>query len=431
MDTNLAQLLAIEADVRAGRLAEAAAALSTLTAATPRDPRVHVVAAMLARATGDARAEAGALANAAALAPRAPAIQIEWAQSLSRDGRHADAVAAAERAVALAPQHLPGLRIAIAIASAAGDDAAALRHLQRAQALAPEDASIALALGVALGKQSRYAEAHPHLERAAVGHPDDAYTLVWLGTCLLGIGRRDEALLPLLRADVLLPGNETVAFYLALARGETPPAQPNALTQGLFDDYAGRFDQVLVSQLDYRVPDRVAAILRARPAGRAIALLDLGCGTGLLGACLGRIDGAFVGVDLSPKMLEQAGRHGVYTELRESDLRAELARTPAATFDGVTANDVFIYVGDIAGVIAEAYRVLRPGGVLIFSCETAEESEGALVLRPSRRYAHSMRSVERMCAAAGFESCTLEPIELRLDANVPVAGFIAVAAKAA
>ena len=37
----------------------------------------------------------------------------------------------------------------------------------------------------------------------------------------------------------------------------------------------------------------------------------------------------------------------------------------------------FIYVGDISAVIPAAFTVLRHGGALIFSCETADEAEGA------------------------------------------------------
>ena len=88
-----------------------------------------------------------------------------------------------------------------------------------------------------------------------------------------------------------------------------------------------------------------------------------------------------------------------------------------------------IYVGDISAVVPAACNAIRKGGALIFSCETADESEGALVLRSSKRYAHSRSSVERLCREAGFARCVVEPIDLRLDGNIPIAGFIAVAEK--
>ena len=312
------------------------------------------------------------------------------------------------RRSSLSPQDLKTLEIAIAIANAAGDEATALRHLQSAHALRPSDPAISVALGVALGKQARYAEAEGHWRHALAANPDDPFTLAWLGMCLIGLARKDEARAVLEHADAQLPGNPTLQFYLALARGETPRTQPGALTQGLFDDYAGRFDVELVGRLRYRVPRRVAEIVLGRATGRNISVLDLGCGTGLLGAYLGRISGPFVGVDLSGKMIEQARRHGIYTELRQADLQEELLRTAPESFDYVTANDVFIYVGDISAVIPAAFNAIRSGGALIFSCETADESEGALVLRASKRYAHSRSSVERLCREAGFTRCAVE-----------------------
>ncbi len=429
-EANLARFRAIEADIQAGRLQEAAAALNALGAAAPRDPRVYLTGAMLARAAGNPQYEIVSLQRALELAPQLTRVHVALAKALAREGRHAEAVAAADRAVELSPDDLPTLEIAVAIARAAGDDATSLRHLHRARTLHPADRRIGLALAAELTKQGRYAEAEDPWRSALAGDPDDAFALMWLGVCLVELDRKAEARAVLEQAEGQLPGNPTLQFYLAIARGETPRTQPGWMAQAIFDEVAGRFDVSLVGQLKYRVPRRVAEILLARDAGRNLSVLDLGCGTGLLGVYLGRVAGPFVGVDLSARMIEEAGRHGIYTELRQGDLQEELRRTAPDTYDCVTANDVFVYVGDVSTVIPAAYRILRKGGVLIFSCELAEESEGALVLRPSRRYAHSRRSIEELCRDAGFARCVVEPFDLRLEANVPVAGFIAVAEKA-
>jgi predicted TPR repeat methyltransferase len=200
--------------------------------------------------------------------------------------------------------------------------------------------------------------------------------------------------------------------------------------QELFDKYAPRFDAELVGALKYRVPRRVAEFIRQRSPSLDVSILDLGCGTGLLGVYLGGVAGAFIGVDLSARMIEQAARHRVYTELRQTDLLDELRAAPAGTYDYVTANDVFIYVGDVSEVIPAAFKAIRPGGALIFSCETAQEAEGALVIRPSKRYAHSVSSIQAFCRDAGFESCAIETIDLRYERGAPIAGFIVIAAKA-
>jgi predicted TPR repeat methyltransferase len=215
----------------------------------------------------------------------------------------------------------------------------------------------------------------------------------------------------------------------AATRGETPRTQPKEIMQELFDKYAPRFDAELVGALKYRVPRRVADFIRQRSPSLDVSILDLGCGTGLLGVYLGPIVRAFVGVDLSAKMIERAAPHRIYTDLRQTDALDELRATPAGTYDYVTANDVFIYVGDVSEVIPAAFKAIRPGGALIFSCETAQDAEGALVIRPSKRYAHSVSSIQVFCRDAGFESCAIETIDLRFERKVPIPGFIAIASK--
>ncbi|MDR3389804.1 MAG: methyltransferase domain-containing protein [Rudaea sp.] len=430
IDSNLVGIQAIEADICAGKFAEAAAAINAMIVASPSDPRIYLSAAMLARAARNPKQEIISLQYAVAAAPQWPPAHGELAKALSREGHHGNAVALANRAVELAPQEMATIEVAVAVANAAGDFATAQRHLQSALALRPSDSSIRKALGICLERQGRFGEAEPHWRAMLEQNPDDASALGWLGLCLIGLDRKSEACVVLQRAVTLWPEHPSLPFHLAVARGETPSTQPREMIQQLFDGYAGRFDQHLVQQLKYDVPKRVAKIIRERHPGLDVSVLDLGCGTGLLGANLGRIGRAFVGVDVSPRMIEHAARHNVYTELRETDLLDELRRTTADSFDCVTANDVFIYVGDLSEVIPSAFKVLRSGGALIFSCETADESEGALVLRPSKRYAHSRSSVEALCQRAGFGNCDIAPIELRFDlGNVPIVGFMVVAQK--
>ena len=218
-------------------------------------------------------------------------------------------------------------------------------------------------------------------------------------------------------------------FREAVARGETPRTQPATLVAELFDGLAERFEKHLVGRLQYRVPHRVADIVLDRYPQRKLDLLDLGCGTGLLGLCLGRLDGELVGVDLSARMLDQAAPLDIYDTLRNGDVLAELQNTPIHRYDCIAACDVFIYIGDLSDLVPAAFRALRPGGVLIFSCEEADATEGVLRLRASGRYAHSRESIVRLCRDAGFADCRFENIVLRLEADSPIAGYIAIAEK--
>ncbi|WP_026912635.1 methyltransferase domain-containing protein [Patulibacter minatonensis] len=91
-------------------------------------------------------------------------------------------------------------------------------------------------------------------------------------------------------------------------------------------------------------------------------LLDVGCGGGLLAP---HVTGYHhVGVDLSDAGLAVAADHGV------DAVRADAADLPFddASFDVVVAGEILEHVSDLDGTVAEALRVLRPGGT--FVCDT-------------------------------------------------------------
>jgi ubiquinone/menaquinone biosynthesis C-methylase UbiE len=105
---------------------------------------------------------------------------------------------------------------------------------------------------------------------------------------------------------------------------------------------------------------------RARPAPGA-AILDVGCGTGVLARRLARANGGrVVGLDVTPAMLDvaraAASRDGLAVEWREG--AAERLPFADAEFDLVTCQFALMFFADRAAALAEMRRVLRPGGRL-------------------------------------------------------------------
>jgi 2-polyprenyl-6-hydroxyphenyl methylase/3-demethylubiquinone-9 3-methyltransferase len=90
-------------------------------------------------------------------------------------------------------------------------------------------------------------------------------------------------------------------------------------------------------------------------------LLDLACGGGLLAPHVAAKGHRHVGVDLSESALPQARAHGVLP------VRGDVLRLPFAdaVADVVVAGEVLEHVADLAAAVAEACRVLRPGGTLV------------------------------------------------------------------
>jgi len=128
----------------------------------------------------------------------------------------------------------------------------------------------------------------------------------------------------------------------AFGEGEKPVRAPDDYVVEYFDWYAHHFDEHLTERLKYVGPQVTAETLSAvRPRGFG-RVLDLGCGTGLVGVLLRVHADRLVGLDLSPEILELARERGVYDDLIEGEIVAELSGMPDNNFDAVVATDVLI-----------------------------------------------------------------------------------------
>ena len=95
--------------------------------------------------------------------------------------------------------------------------------------------------------------------------------------------------------------------------------------------------------------------------------LDLGCGDGLLTDIILRHGGArhLVGIDPDPLEIDAARKFSFYDRLHTAPGSA--IPEPDGIFDFVLSNSVLEHVPDLEATITEAARVLRPGGVMLFT----------------------------------------------------------------
>ena len=121
-------------------------------------------------------------------------------------------------------------------------------------------------------------------------------------------------------------------------------------------------------QLRKLVPGRFAYLDEVVPDWRGLDVLDLGCGGGFMAEPLARRGAAVVGVDPCPQAVAAAARHARATRLAIDYRVGRGESLPLATHsvDVVVCVDVLEHVDDLARVLAEMRRVLRPGGLLMF-----------------------------------------------------------------
>lgn len=118
--------------------------------------------------------------------------------------------------------------------------------------------------------------------------------------------------------------------------------------------------------------DAITRLARDHFDGRAISVLDAGCGTGRLGIELANRGHRVVGVDLDPDMIDRAGRKRPDIEWHAADL---------ASFDSDVRFDVIVMAGNIplfcepgaqSRIVGNLARLLASGGLLV--CGWSQEN---------------------------------------------------------
>jgi len=152
-----------------------------------------------------------------------------------------------------------------------------------------------------------------------------------------------------------------------------------------FDRIAERYDETrggLVVGCSFA--DAVLAHIAPAPA----RIVEFGVGTGLVALPLTEHGYDVVGIDLSPKMLA-AARERIGARVAVADV----SRAPIATgsCDAVVAARVLHVVGDPGEALAEAARIVRPGGRVVVILAGSDREEPADDIGDAARAMHGPR----------------------------------------
>ena len=321
---------------------------------------------------------------------------------------------------------------------------------KKALSISPKDFDAHLNYAVLLQKQNRLNEALEEYRQAAVINPDSAEVSNNLGLLQRTLNNLPQAIDMLLNAFCLSPKKQEYAANLAetltifaetnfeqagkiasawLQKAPDNPfaiqidaalnnkniAHNSAYSQQLFDIFADTYESTM-QNINYNIPHKIASLI-GKPHG---LIVDLGCGSGLLGQELKTSDNHLIGVDISEKMLKLAEQKNIYDKLIQSDIIQYCQNLPDNSI--IIAADVIGYIGEIKPLITKIFP-----HEFVFSAAIDNNKTQTFSLIPQGRYIYNSDYINITLKNCGYNNVSQHNTTLRTENGTPVKGAIFIA----
>lgn len=338
------------------------------------------------------------------------------------------------------PDEIAFARNLILVLEESGQIDSAIERCRSAVKQWPSDVKLALQLGDLLMGIESWNDAADAYTTAIRIDPSDDYPRQKLVTVYRRLDDHDQVEATLREWLAVAPENAVAGHLLSAIQSSQPNATAvpqrasDDYVRQVFDQFAETFDDQLAS-LGYVAPRQFSLLLDKLgiPKDQSLAILDAGCGTGLMGEYLSPYAKHLVGVDLSSEMLRLAKERD-YDTLVCSELVNYLTAN-REHFDLILAADTLIYIGDLLPVCQAAHAALCGNHrMFVFSIEQWQREERGQTdepaeqkcgyhLNPSGRYSHDEQYVREVLERSGFCDIRAELAPIRNEADKEVDGL--------
>ncbi len=308
-----------------------------------------------------------------------------------------------------------------------GDHPKALSHYFRQIEVSPLPETF-YNIGVLLMYQEHNKDAILYLEKALEMKPDNVSGHINLANIYLKQEQYEQAQSHYESALDFDPDNQEIQHILAaLHETNTSLRAPGIYLTHLFDQYAPYYDKHLTEHLRYQAPKALIHLIQeqCQHSNPQWTILDLGCGTGLVGEHVKPLAKKLTGIDISPEMIAAAKQKNLYDALYTDDIDTLLPTMEMSNL--IIAADVLSYYGELTPVFQLCYNNLSEDGLFTFTVEKGSSPD--YLLQKTLRYCHSQSYIESALDDAGFMLLDLDNIILREQRRKPVHGFAVIAKK--
>lgn len=295
--------------------------------------------------------------------------------------------------------------------------AEALEEYRQAIIIAPEKPELTYNLGVVLKSTGNYEQALTLMFQAYYDSPEYDDWALGIAETLTLLAEKESQKAQVISKNWLdkMPQN-TVARHINAVLNDRLSDCEKEYNRLLFDYFAADYEKTL-SNIKYSAVNKIAD-LDADFRGK---ILDLGCGSGLVGQRLKSPQNSFTGVDISARMIALARQKNVYEEFYEGDIVEYLSRHKNNLSPIIIAADVFCYFADLCSIFELCYP-----SKLIFSVESDTKTKDYKIYATGR-VKHNPRWIKEKLKKVGYKNIYTENLVLRQENGVDVDGVLFVA----